>query len=137
MNVQLNIVSIEKNIFSGLVRKMQISGSQGELGIYPGHSPFLTSIKPGILYFICESGIKELFYISGGILEVQPTVITVLAETILNSVALNHKCILETKKHIEKNINNNLSHAQYQKYTRKLSESLAQLRVIEMMKVLK
>ena len=137
MNCQLNIVNIENNIFSGLVKNIQISGIQGELGIYPGHSPFITSLKPGILYFICESGIKELFYISGGILEVHLNIITVLADTIIRDIKLNYKCILETKKNAEKNIKNNFSNVNNQKYIKELSESLAQLRVISMMKILK
>jgi len=137
MICQLNIVSIEKNIFSGVVKNIQISGSQGELGIYPGHSPLLTSIKPGILYFLCQSGKKELFYISGGVLEVQPNIITVLADMVIPAIDLDLESILQTKTRAEKNINKNSQfNIDKKENIQDLSESLAKLRVIKMMEKL-
>lgn len=81
MTYHLDIVSAEKQMFSGLVQKIQVKGSEGELGIFPGHAPLLTAIKPGIVHIINQYGEEECLYLSGGILEVQPSVVTVLVHS--------------------------------------------------------
>ncbi len=79
MTYHLDVVSAEQQMFSGLVEKIQVTGSEGELGIYPGHAPLLTAIKPGMIRIVKQHGHEEFIYLSGGILEVQPGNVTVLA----------------------------------------------------------
>lgn len=71
MTYHLDVVSAEQQMFSGLVEKIQVTGSEGELGIYPGHAPLLTAIKPGMIRIVKQHGHEEFIYLSGGILEVQ------------------------------------------------------------------
>lgn len=78
MTYHLDVVSAEQQMFSGLVEKIQVTGSEGELGIYPGHAPLLTAIKPGMIRIVKQHGHEEFIYLSGGILEVQPGNVTVL-----------------------------------------------------------
>ncbi len=85
MTLHLDIVSAEQAIFSGRVERVTVSGQEGELGIYPGHTPLLTGVKPGEVFVVKQDGKPEIFYISGGILEVQPDVVTVLADTVLRA----------------------------------------------------
>jgi F-type H+-transporting ATPase subunit epsilon len=133
MTCQLNVVSIEKNIFFGVVQRIQISGSEGELGIYPRHSPLLTFIKPGYLYFLNTAGKEEYIYVSGGILEVQPSVITVLADVAIRAVDLDKNLILEKKQQVEEYIKKNNSYIKNKKIIKELTEALAKLRIIQMM----
>lgn len=77
MTYHLDVVSAELQMFSGLVEKIQVTGSEGELGIYPGHAPLLTAIKPGMIRIVKQHGHEEFIYLSGGILEVQPGSVTV------------------------------------------------------------
>ena len=76
----LIIVSAERKIFEGAVKQIQATGVEGELGILPNHTPLMTAIKPGIVKFTLEDGNEEVIYVSGGFLEVQPKVVTVLAD---------------------------------------------------------
>ena len=71
MTYHLDVVSAEQQMFSGLVEKIQVTGSEGELGIFPGHAPLLTAIKPGMIRIVKQFGHEEFIYLSGGILEVQ------------------------------------------------------------------
>lgn len=73
MTVQLDVVSAEERIFSGLVESIQVTGSEGELGILPGHIPLLTGIKPGMVRIVKQFGEEHLIYVAGGVLEVQPS----------------------------------------------------------------
>ncbi|CAL4041941.1 ATP synthase epsilon chain [Buchnera aphidicola (Pemphigus populi)] len=137
MTCQLNIVSVEKSIFSGLVKKIQISGSEGELGIYPGHAPLLTFIKPGYIYFLNHLDKEEYVYISSGILEVQPSIITVLADIAVRALDLDYNLIIEEKQQAEKNIKKDKSDFYNKKMIKELTEALAKLRIIQMMKRIK
>ena len=77
MTYHLDVVSAEQQMFYGLVEKIQVTGSEGELGIYPGHAPLLTAIKPGMIRIVKQHGHEEFIYLSGGVLEVQPGNVTV------------------------------------------------------------
>ena len=82
---KLDIVSAEKSLFSGYVKTMQITGCEGQLGIRHGHAPLLTMIKPGRVNFVGEDGKEDVIYLSGGMLEVQPEKVTVLADTAIRA----------------------------------------------------
>lgn len=94
----LDIVSVEETIFSGQVSFIVVSGAMGELGIMPGHSPLLTTIKPGKIRFTTKENEESLFYISGGILEVQPTVVTIMADTVIRAETLDDAAAAEAQQ---------------------------------------
>ncbi|ADP66417.1 F0F1 ATP synthase subunit epsilon [Buchnera aphidicola str. TLW03 (Acyrthosiphon pisum)] len=99
MNFYLDVVSLTKTIFSGFVEKIRVSGSEGELGIYPGHAQLLSILKPGMVYIFHKKDKKEeCIYISGGILEVQPSVVSILADVAIHAIDLDRSRILKTKK---------------------------------------
>ena len=85
----LIIVSAERKIFEGAVKQIQATGVEGELGILPNHTPLMTAIKPGIVKFTLEDGNEEVIYVSGGFLEVQPKVVTVLADVAIRGSELD------------------------------------------------
>ena len=104
--LQLDIVSAEKSIFSGLVQQLSVDGQEGGLGVFPGHTPLLTGIKPGEVLLVRENGNKEVFYVSGGLLEVQPEVATILADTVVRADDIDEQAAAEAleqaKLHLEK-----------------------------------
>ncbi|WP_284443216.1 F0F1 ATP synthase subunit epsilon [Buchnera aphidicola] len=134
MNFYLDIVSVKKRIFSGFVKKIRVSGSEGELGIYPGHTQLLSIIKPGIVYISHQSDKKEeCLYISGGILEVQPSIVSILADVVIRAVDLDRNRILKTKKNAEKYIKNKDININRDDILLQISKEIAKLRVLEMM----
>lgn len=130
--LNLTVVSAEKSIFSGKVKSIQATGIEGELGILPGHIPLLTAIKPGIVKFTLENGTEEVIYVSGGFLEVQPNVVTVLADVAIRGKELDADRILEAKNRAEKNIVSGAKDANYEMLAAKLSRELAKLRAYEL-----
>ncbi|BAP58272.1 F0F1 ATP synthase subunit epsilon [Candidatus Tachikawaea gelatinosa] len=137
MNYCLNIVSAEKQIFLGLVKKIQVSGTEGNLGIYPRHSPLLTTIQPGMVFLVKESEEKEYIYISGGILEVQPKNVIILADTAIRGEELDEQRVLKAKNIAEKNIKLKNNDINYTKAVIQLAKEIAKLRVIELTKKLR
>ena len=99
---QLEIVSAEKSIFSGTVSSLVATGVLGELGISPGHAPLLTSLKPGAVKVTDKEGNEEHFYVSGGMLEVQPHVTTILADTASRADDVNEAAAIAAKESAEK-----------------------------------
>src|SRR3990167_11204264 len=81
VSIHLDIVCAEGPLFAGLVELVVANGSQGELGILYNHSPLLTALKPGTVKITLQGGEEEFFYVSGGMLEVQPSVVTIFADT--------------------------------------------------------
>lgn len=130
--LNLTVVSAEKKIFSGVVKSIQASGVEGELGILPGHTPLLTAIKPGIVKLTLENGDEEVIYVSGGFLEVQPSIVTVLADVAIRGTELDAERIQNAKRKAEENITNKHNDADYDLLTAKLSRELAKLRAYEL-----
>jgi len=97
-SLTLDIVSAEETIFSGQVSLLVATGTMGELGIMPGHSALLTTLKPGKIRFKNIEGEESLFYISGGILEVQPTVATIMADTVIRAEDLDDAAATEAQQ---------------------------------------
>ncbi|QNS01767.1 MAG: F0F1 ATP synthase subunit epsilon [Buchnera aphidicola (Pentalonia nigronervosa)] len=137
MNFYLDIVSAKKRLFSGLVKKIRVSGSEGEMGIYPGHVQLISAIKPGTIYIVHNDQKKEYIYISGGILEVQPNIVSILADVAIYAADLNKDRILKTKKNAEELMNN--KHAKVNKVDilLKISQEIAKLRSLEIMNKLR
>lgn len=134
MTVQLDIVSAENNIFTGLVASLQVTGSEGELGIMPGHAPLLTYIKPGMARIVKQDGKEEVFYLSGGILEVQPFSVSVLADVVLRADEIDEKAAGEAKRRAESAMADAGADFNYAAAAIELAQAIAQLRVVETIK---
>ncbi|MFQ1014479.1 F0F1 ATP synthase subunit epsilon [Avibacterium paragallinarum] len=130
--LNLTVVSAEESIFTGQVKSIQATGIEGELGILPGHTPLLTAIKPGIVKLTLENGSEEVIYVSGGFLEVQPNVVTVLADVAIRGKELDADRILEAKRRAEQNIVSSAKDANYEMLASQLAKELAKLRAYEL-----
>ncbi len=128
--VQLDVVSAEEKLFSGEVETVQVTGSEGELGIYPGHAPLLTTIKPGMVRVVMKGGDEEIIYVAGGVLEVQPHNVTVLADTAIRGEELDEQEALKAKKQAEEAIADSSSDLSYAEAAAELARALAQLQII-------
>ncbi|MFM2485915.1 F0F1 ATP synthase subunit epsilon [Celerinatantimonas yamalensis] len=134
MTVHLDVVSAEDKMFSGLVESIQVTGQEGELGIRYGHAPLLTPIKPGMVRIVKQHGTPEVIYLSGGILEVQPNLVTVLADTAIRSQDLDRSKAEKAKQSAEERINNPHNDIDYVQAQGELMKALAQLRVLDLVK---
>lgn len=132
MTIHVDIVSAEASIYSGLAEFLIAPGEAGELGIYPHHAPLITRIKPGSLRIKAPDREQEdLIYVSGGILEVQPGVITVLSDTAIRGADLDEARALESKRAAEEAMKNRESEMDYARAQIELAEAVAQLHAIE------
>lgn len=131
MTVHCDIVSAEEEIFSGLIEFVSVTGSLGDLGIYPGHAPLLTELKPGPVELRKQGGEEDVFYVSGGFIEVQPYKVTVLADTALRASDLNEAAALEAQKHAEHAMANKAGEFEYSRAAAQLAEAAAQLRTLQ------
>ncbi|MGI9277075.1 MAG: F0F1 ATP synthase subunit epsilon [Endozoicomonas sp.] len=129
--VHCDIVSAEEEIFSGVVEMVVATGSLGDLGIAPGHTPLLTDLSPGPIRLIKEDGEEEVFYISGGFLEVQPSQIKVLADTALRADDMDELAAEEAKKLAEQELTNKSGEFDYSRAATQLAEAAAQLRTLQ------
>jgi F-type H+-transporting ATPase subunit epsilon len=129
--VNLNVVSAEEELYSGSIESLQITGSEGELGIMPGHTPLLTSLKPGMARIVKQDGVEEIIYLSGGMLEVQPNNVTVLADVAIRATDLDEQKALEAKERAEKHLNDHGGDVDYAEAATELARAVAQLRVIQ------
>ena len=133
MTIHVDIVSAEKEIFSGLVEAVFASAIMGEVGIYPRHTPMLTRLKPGEVRLLIN-GTEEQFYVSGGILEVQPHVVTILADTAMRAADVDEAAALAAKEDAERALKDRDSKMDEAEAQAKLAEAMAQLRSIERMR---
>ncbi|WP_440877373.1 F0F1 ATP synthase subunit epsilon [Thalassotalea sp. PLHSN55] len=131
LSVNLNVVSAEESLFSGAIESLQITGSEGELGIMPGHAPLLTSLKPGMARIVKKGGDEEVIYISGGMLEVQPNHVTVLADVATRGGDLDEQAAEEAKQRAEEHLNAHGDDVNYAEAAAELARAVAQLRVIQ------
>ncbi|MEH6576197.1 MAG: F0F1 ATP synthase subunit epsilon [Amphritea sp.] len=131
MTVHCDIVSAEEEIFSGLIEFVSVTGSLGDLGIYPGHAPLLSELKPGPVELKKQGGEQEVFYVSGGFIEVQPHKVSVLADMALRATDINEAAAEEAKKQAEHAMADQSSELDYSRATAQLAEATAQLRTIQ------
>jgi F-type H+-transporting ATPase subunit epsilon len=134
VSVQLDIVSAEGQLFSGLVELVVATGSQGELGILYNHAPLLTALKPGPVKIVRQGGEEDFFYVSGGMLEVQPSKVTILADTAVRAHDLDEAAASEAQKRAADAISNRDSAIEYAKAATELAEAAAQLRAIQQLR---
>jgi F-type H+-transporting ATPase subunit epsilon len=131
MTVHCDIVSAEKAIFSGLVELVVAHGSLGDLGIAHGHAPLLTELKPGPVRVLTQSGEEQIFYVSGGFLEVQASNVTVLADTAVRAHDIDEAAAVEAQKAAEAALANQHGEFDYGRAAAQLAEAAAQLRTIQ------
>lgn len=127
--IQCEIVSAEEAIFSGTVESVVATGMLGDLGVSHGHSPLITGLKPGPVRVITEDD-EQIFYVSGGILEVQPDVVTILADTAIRADDLDEAAALEAQKAAEHEMANQSADIDYTRAAAELAAAAAQLRTI-------
>lgn len=130
MTVHCDIVSAEEELFSGLVEMVIAHANMGDVGILPGHMPLLTDLKPGPVRVIKQGGDEEIFYISGGFLEVQPSMVKVLADTATRAKDLDEVAAQEAVKAAQKALNEKGAEFDYGSASARLAEAAAQLRTI-------
>jgi F-type H+-transporting ATPase subunit epsilon len=129
--IHVDIVSAEGQIFSGEVNQVFVPGSQGELGIYPRHAPLLTTLKAGEVRVQTEGQEEQSFYVGGGALEVQPHLVTVLADTAARARDLDEAAALAAKQRAEDAVRNRSDKVEIAEAQAELLRAVAQLRAIE------
>lgn len=134
MTVHCDIVSAERQLFSGLVEIVVASGVEGDLGIMPGHAPLLTRLKPGPVRVKKQNGEEEVFYVSGGFLEVQPKLVTVLADTAERAENMDEAAAEQAKQRAKEALEGKNSEMDYSRAAATLAEAVAQLRAIQQLK---
>lgn len=138
MTIHVDIVSAESSIYSGLAEFVVVPAEMGEVGIYPRHTPLLTRIKPGSVRIKSpDKDVEDLVYVSGGILEVQPGVITILSDTALRGADLDEARALEAKRQAEDAMKNRTSSMDYARAQAELAEAVAQLAAIQKLRKIK
>lgn len=128
------IVSAEAAIFSGEIEQLVASGIMGDLGILPGHAPLLTELQPGPIRVIHDGGQEENFYVSGGFLEVQPDVVTILADAASRARDLDEASAEEARQQALKAFNDKSAELDYTRAAAELAEAVAQLRTIQQLR---
>ncbi len=131
MTIHVDIVSAEKAIFSGLVEAVFATATMGEIGIYPRHTPLLTSLKPGEVRVKLANGTEEQFYVSGGMLEVQPHVVTILADSAMRADDVDEAAAMAAQAAAEKSLAESGEKLDYAEVQAQLAEAAAQLRVVQ------
>jgi F-type H+-transporting ATPase subunit epsilon len=129
--IRCDIVSAEAEIFHGTATLVVASGEMGELGIAPRHAPLITRLKPGYVRVVAEGGEEQFFYVSGGILEVQPQVVTVLADTAIRAKDLDEVAALRAKEEAERRLTDRTDTVEIAQAQAELAQAVAQLQAIE------
>lgn len=129
--IHVDVVSAEEQIFSGEAEFVALPGEQGELGIYPRHTPLITRIRPGAVRIKVAGQAEEVFvFVAGGLLEVQPNAVTVLADTAIRGHDLDEAKALAAKKLAEEVLRNNTAGIDYAKAQAELASAIGQLATI-------
>ena len=134
MTIHCDIVSAEEEIFSGLVELLVASGELGELGVGYGHAPLLTSLVPGPVRIITQHGDEEIFYVSGGFLEVQPGIVSILADTAVRAHDMDEAAAEEARREAEHALENQSGEFDYGRASARLAEAAAQLATLRKLK---
>jgi F-type H+-transporting ATPase subunit epsilon len=137
MTIHVDIVSAEGEIHSGQAEMVYAPAAMGEVGIAPRHTPLVTRLKPGEIRVDTGSGKMKHFYVSGGILEVQPHVVTVLADTAVRAADLDEAAAMDAKRRAEEALAGQQADFEYARAQAELAEAVAQLRAIERLRKLK
>jgi F-type H+-transporting ATPase subunit epsilon len=137
MTLHVDIVSAEKSLYSGTAEVVIAPGERGELGIYPRHTPLLTTLKPGSVRIkVPDQAEEELVYVSGGILEVQPHVVTILSDSAVRGSDLDEAKALEAKRAAEEAMKDKAASLDYAQAQAELAQAVAQLAAIKKLRKL-
>jgi len=129
--IRCDIVSAEEEIFHGNAQMVIATGEMGELGIAPRHAPLITRLKPGQVRVQLENGEEQFFYVSGGILEVQPSVVTVLADTAIRARDLDEAAARNAKNEAERMLADRSDAMEIAQAQVQLAQAVAQLQALE------
>ncbi|MBM4203351.1 MAG: F0F1 ATP synthase subunit epsilon [Gammaproteobacteria bacterium] len=132
--IHCDIVSAERSIFSGEVSSISLRGTIGELGIHPGHAPLLTGVAPGAVQLSLPDGQSEVFFASGGFLEVQPGVVTILADTAQRAEDIDEAAAQSARQNAEKALAEHAADFDFSLAAAQLAEAHARLRTVEELK---
>jgi F-type H+-transporting ATPase subunit epsilon len=131
MTMHVDIVSAEVEIFSGSAEMVFAPAIMGDVGVMPRHSPLLTRLKPGEVRVQKPGGEEESFYVSGGILEIQPHLVTVLSDTALRAHDVDEAAALSARERAEQALKDKTSEMEYAKAKAELAQAAAQLAAIQ------
>ncbi len=131
MTVHVDIVSAEEELFSGTAEMVFASAELGEVGIAPRHAPLITNLLPGEVRVKISADEVQEYYVSGGILEVQPHLVTVLADTAIRAADIDEAAALEAKEKAEEMLSDTSGKINYAKAQAELSQAMSQLRTLE------
>ncbi len=134
MTIHCDIVSAEESIYSGLVETLVATGEMGELGIGYGHAPLLTELRPGPVRIVTQKGEEEVYYVSGGFLEVQPGVVSILADTALRADDVDEAAAESARREAEHALANQTGDFDYGRASAQLAEAAAQLATLRKMR---
>lgn len=137
MTIHVNIVSAEQLLYTGIAEVVIAPGARGELGIYPRHTPLLTTLKPGSVRIkVPNQAEEEVIYVSGGILEVQPHMVTILSDTAIRGGDLDEAKALEAKRAAEEAMKDKAATMDYAQAQAELAQAIAQLAAIKKLRKL-
>ncbi|MDO9221343.1 MAG: F0F1 ATP synthase subunit epsilon [Thiobacillus sp.] len=137
MTIHVDIVSAEKTLYSGSAEVVIAPGQRGELGIYPRHTPLLTTLKPGSVRIkVPNQAEEELIYVSGGILEVQPNIVTILSDSAIRGADLDEAKALEAMRAAEEAMKDKAATIDYAQAQIELAQAVAQLAAIKKLRKL-
>jgi F-type H+-transporting ATPase subunit epsilon len=134
MTIHCDIVSAEEEIYSGLVDVLVATGEMGELGVSYGHAPLLTALVPGPVRIVAQDGHEQVFYVSGGFLEVQPGVVSILADTAMRADDVDEAAAEEARREAENALANQTGDFDYGRASSQLAEAAAQLATLRKLK---
>lgn len=134
MTMHCDIASAEQQIFSGRVESLVAAGSLGDLGIFPGHAPLLTALIPGPVRIVRQDGEEEIYYVSGGFLEVQPGTVHILADTAVRADDVDEANAVQAMKEAEEAIVNQNAQMEYAEAAAQLAQAAAQIRTLQQLR---
>ena len=131
MTMHCDIVSAEEDIFSGRITSLSVTGTLGELGVLPGHAPLLTGIRPGPVRLKFDNGEERVFFASGGFLEVQPSVVTLLADTAVRAEDIDEAAAIEAQQAALRALENRMAGVEFSVASAQLAEAMARQRTLD------
>lgn len=129
--VRCDVVSASESIYGELIQAITVDGIMGQLCVLPGHAPLLTRLKPGVVSIRNQQGELDQFYVSGGYLEVQPHLVTILADTAVRSHDIDEAAAIEARTQALIDIQNSNAEIDYAQVTARLMQAVAQLRLLD------
>ncbi|MBL4851345.1 MAG: F0F1 ATP synthase subunit epsilon [Gammaproteobacteria bacterium] len=132
--IHVDIVSAEEAIFSGPAERVFASAIMGEVGILPSHTPFLTQLKPGEVRVITPEGEENFYYVSGGMLEVQPHAVTILSDTAVRAHDIDEAAAIQAKEEAERALQDRSTEIDYAQVQIELAQAVAQLSALKRLK---